>query len=420
MKLLAITVFLLLASAPAWAADTTPLATIAKFEASGDSPPSIPASVIASIGAAGPEAPGWPGGDPPTDFRSGGIIDPSIPALPPSPSSVTPEGGAAPVSVAVSSQGGVLDRPFSWAYAQLITSMRGHVEAQIGRTRDMVQTYLSPLLVLAAIALAIRAFFANAEASALLRFILHLCVVVPLLAVGSVWYHDYVFAPVMDFPSWWQTYIINSIGYTIVDPGNPGSLLDRVYLDTGVVGERIWQATPWGIHSIYIALQLVGARFVCIASLCGLFLPQAILSLLSMIALMIGMLFLPCLMFHASAAIFWAWVWTVVSLLVSKLAIDIVIGMFSAAMVNLLAAITVTGTPNTDIPGFWGAAIVMVLMGFSVRYVPSLIHNIAGRVTVGMEGAARQMSAGPMRDAVTSAAAAMGGAATRGLARGLA
>jgi 4-amino-4-deoxy-L-arabinose transferase-like glycosyltransferase len=219
----------------------------------------------------------------------------------------------------------------------------------------------------------------------------------------------------MDFPSWWQSYIINSAGYQVLDPGNPGSLLDRVYLDTGAIGDRIWHDTPWGIHSLYIALQLVGARLVCIGSLCGLFLPQAVLSFLSMIALMIGPVFLPCLMFQAASAFFWGWVWTVASLLASKLAIDIVIGMFSGIMVKLISAIAITGTPNTDIPGFWGAAIVMVLMGFSVRYVPQMVQAIGARVSVGMTEAANQISAGPMRDAMTKAATVMAGGVSRGL-----
>jgi len=223
----------------------------------------------------------------------------------------------------------------------------------------------------------------------------------------------------MDFPSWWQTYILSAIGYQVVDPGNPGSLLDRVYLDTGVISDSIWKSTPWGLHSIYIALQLFGARLVCIATLCALFITQAVLSFLAMIALMLGPLCIPFLMFTYTRGLFGGWVWATWSLLFSKFAVDIVIGMFAGVMAKLISAVSITGTPNTDLVGFWGCAIVMALMGFSVRYVPMLVQSITTRGTVAMNSVAHHMSAGPMRNAVTSGASIAAGAPTRGLAKGV-
>lgn len=77
--------------------------------------------------------------------------------------------------------------------------------------------------------------------------------------------------------------------------------------------------------------------------------------------------------------------------------------MYSNVMNALIAALAVTGTADNDLVSFWGAAIVMVLLGFSAAYVPALVSRIGTGVTVSMASASYYMSAGPVRDGVTRA-----------------
>jgi hypothetical protein len=72
--------------------------------------------------------------------------------------SIEGTGGQAALA-SVSSQGGKLDRPFTWAYDKLITNTQAIVSAEIQQTQQMALTYISPLLIIAVIAIGIRVMY---------------------------------------------------------------------------------------------------------------------------------------------------------------------------------------------------------------------------------------------------------------------
>lgn len=299
---------------------------------------------------------------------------------------------------AVSSQSGPLDHPFEWAYQQLITSTQQTFNTEITQMQTMVSSYLGPLLALALIATGMRVMLGRYLVDRFAAFVLKVCIVMPFVAIGSYWYQEFVVDPVMYWPTWWQQYIINSTGYQL-NTVSPAAMFDHVYLATYATEMKIWAATPWSLHAFWVVLALFTARVIIDLSLAALFLAFAILTFLSLVTLVLGPVCVPFLLFERTAPFFRAWVDVVATLLLAMLAIDIVLVFFMAIMNNLMQALQVTGTPQTDVPGFWGCAIVMAMMGWSVRYVPRLVERIGSGVIVSLDSASYHMSGGAVRDA---------------------
>jgi type IV secretory pathway VirB6-like protein len=204
---------------------------------------------------------------------------------------------------------------------------------------------------------------------------------------------------------WWQQYLTNSSGVQLTG-SSPAGMLDWVYNTTYSTEAAIWLATPWSFHAVEVAIALVVARTIIVLSLAAMFTSYAMLTLLAMVLLILGPVFIPFALFSATVFVFRSWVWATATLVLSMLAIDILLSLFMAVMTALMQALVVSGTPQTDIPSFWGAAIVMGILGWSVHYVPRLIERIGSGVSVGLESAAYQMSGGPFRAAAMRVASA--------------
>jgi type IV secretory pathway VirB6-like protein len=236
----------------------------------------------------------------------------------------------------------------------------------------------------------------------LTSFVLRLCVVIPLIAVGSTYYQKYVIDPVLGFPSWWQTYLLNSSGPQPVVGASPASIFDDVYVGTWATSRRIWASVPWSFHSFEIALELAVAQAVIVLSLAAMFAAFAILTILTLIALILGPIVIPFLLFQRTQLVFWSWLWVTVTLLLSMFAIDIIVVLFATVSSQLIAALALTGTPDTDLPGFWGAALVFFLMGCTTVFVPRMVERVGGGVSVGLDSVRHHMTLGPVRNAATN------------------
>jgi hypothetical protein len=298
---------------------------------------------------------------------------------------------------AVSSTASVLSSPFKWAYDQLITSTQQTVKSDITNLQTAVGTYSSLLLTLALVAMGIRLLFGQFIVDRYARFVLKACWVMPFIAVGSSLYQTYVVDPVMGLPSWWQGYLTTTSGYQNTG-SSPAALFDWVYNTTYAVEGQIWNSTPWSFGAIEVAIALFGAQIVIMLSLAALFTAYAMLTLLALVMLIIGPVCIPFVLFEETSPLFRGWVWATVTLVLSMLAIDILLSLYATIMMALMKALAVTGTPQTDLPGFWGCALVMGILGWSARYVPRVMERIGSGVSVGLDHASYHMSAGPYRE----------------------
>ena len=308
------------------------------------------------------------------------------------------DGSASSDLPAVSENVGPLAKPFSWAYDQLIGSTQQIAKDDIYQLQTAVSTYADGLITLALVCLGIRSLLGRYIIDRYAKFVLTVCILIPFIAVGSPLYQSYVVDPVMGLPSWWQGYLGSSDGVQLTG-SNPAGMLDHVYNQTYVVMTAILKATPLSFYLIVVAIALEAAWIVIVLSLTAIFVAYAILTLLALIMLVIGPVCIPFVLFAATSFIFRGWIIATATLVLSMLAVDIVLTFFLGIMTKLMSALTVTGTATTDMPSFYGAALILGIMGFATRYVPRLVERIGGGVGVSMEYAAHHMSGGPMRSA---------------------
>jgi hypothetical protein len=319
-----------------------------------------------------------------TDGLSVSTVDPGTPGA--------PTGTLPPVN----STPGALSLPFTWVYNQVITATQQEVTGDIGSVQTMVGHYLLPLAVLSLVVLLLRMLFGRYLIDHAAAWVARLALVVPLVAAGSTLYTQFVVQPVFGFPQWWAQYIAPAGGqFTLSSPAAP---FDQVYTATAATEQKIWSEAHGLVDDIKVAVGDVAAWLLISLSLGALFIPFAVLTLLSDVLVVLGPILIPFALFQRTAFLFWNWVWATATVLLSLFAIDIVLVMYSNVMNALVTALGVTGTADNDMVGFWGASLVMVLLGFSAAYVPSLVSRIGTGVAVSMASASYFMSAGPVRD----------------------
>jgi hypothetical protein len=65
-------------------------------------------------------------------------------------------------------------------------------------------------------------------------------------------------------------------------------------------------------------------------------------------------------------------------------------------------------SPNTDLPGFAGMAIVLVIMGYSMTHLARLVERVGGGVTIGLDSAGYWMRGQALADAARLASRTAG------------
>jgi hypothetical protein len=312
-------------------------------------------------------------------------VDPSMPGA--------PTGTLPPVTSAP----GALSLPFTWVYNQVIAVTQQEVSGDIGAAQVMVNHFLLPLAVLSLVVLLLRMLFGRYLIGHAAAWVAKLALVVPLVAAGSTLYTQFVVQPVFGLPQWWAQYVVPTGGQ--FTPASPAAIFDQVYAATAATEQKIWSEAHGLIDDIKVAVGEAAAKLLIILSLGALFIPFAVLTLLSDVLVVLGPVLIPFALFQRTAFLFWNWIWATATVLLSLFAIDIVLAMYSNVMNALVQSMSTTGTADNDMVSFWGAALVMVLLGFSAAYVPALVARIGTGVTVSMAAASYWMSAGPVRDA---------------------
>ena len=297
----------------------------------------------------------------------------------------------------VSAQPGVLSTPFTWTWQQVITATQQNVTNDINQMQAMVGTYIFPLVTLALVSLLIRMLWGRYLIDHAAAWVAKLAIVVPLVAAGSSLYTQFVVGPVFGFPAWFQQYAVSPTAGGF-NASSPAAIFDQVYTSTASTSQKIWTETHGLINDVETAIGLLAVKAMINLSLAALFIPFVVLTLLSMVAAILGPILIPFALFRETAFVFRNWIWAMATIVLSLFAIDIVLAMYANVMTMLIQSMAVSGTADNDLVGFWGAAVVMMLLGFSAAYVPALVSRIGSGVSVSMASAAYYMSAGPLRN----------------------
>ena len=272
----------------------------------------------------------------------------------------------------------------------------------------MVQHYFPILLALAIAVLGYRTMIGRMEAGELLSFIIYAVFIAAFVAVGSTFYNTYVLQPVIGLPGWWQSWITQGVGGAGGGPATPVTLLDGIYNAIfAAINKMAASASPapwnWG-HDFFIFLVGLIAWWTADIGLWLMFAAVWTTTILSYVMLIVGPVVIPFGLFRGTRQIMLSWVWGLGSLLASLFMSSILLALWQSQLVTLLGVASLTGTPDTDAPGFFQLGFVVLVMGATVPTTAVLAGwMFGGAIDGGLERASYHLSGASARDGALAA-----------------
>jgi type IV secretory pathway VirB2 component (pilin) len=318
----------------------------------------------------------------PMTFGDGTSLTAGSPASPPS-------GAPSPSSL-----------PFQWVYNQVINGIMGQVDTSIQTVESIVSGPATTILALAIAVMGIMTLFGNMDMPVFISFALRAAIVMAFIQVGNTFYTQWVEGFVLGLPD----YFANAFSLTGVG-GSPAQLFDGVM--NGWVADvlAVWHAAPWSFHAFFIVMALaVVTVVIVIPALVAMFTVFLISTFLFLVMLTIGPLMILGLLFRTTHRFLHGYVNVMVTGAIFALVVDIVLGIFSSILTQVMANFTPSGSPDTDLPGLFGLAITMLITGFTMARLPRLVEAIGGGVAVSMDTAGRFVSGGFAADAAGAGA----------------
>ena len=296
-------------------------------------------------------------------------------------------------TVASGAAGALSLHPFTWAYNALIANVISQVNTSINQVETLASTPLTGVLVLMVIITGVHTMTGRISFAEYKSRILRTAFVVALVAPGSTYFTNWVEAPVLGLPAYFATQFTNAPMTTNGTAPSAATVLDAVFDATATNATRIWSATPW-VRMPYVALVLAVVLVISAVSLTVVFLVFGVLTLLTLIMLCMAPVFILALLFRELDRFFRGFVDVMVTLLISLLAVDIVLGFFETVMLQLENSVYPGGQNYTDAMGMVGQAIVLGIMGYSIKYLTRLIERIGGGVSIALDQVGYAMRGG--------------------------
>lgn len=312
---------------------------------------------------------------------------------------VTPAAGAA--TTASGAAGSLSLHPFTWAYNALIANVINQVNTSINQVETLASTPLTGVLVLMVIITGVHTMTGRISFAEYKSRILRTAFVVALVAPGSTFFTNWVEAPVLGLPAYFAMQFTDAPMTTNGTTPSAATVLDAVFDATAANATRIWSATPW-VRMPYIALVLAVVLIISAVSLTVVFLVFGVLTLLTLIMLCMAPIFILALLFRELDRFFRGFVDVMVTLLVSLLAVDIILGFFETVMLQLENSVYPGGQNYTDAMGMVGQTIVLGIMGYSIKYLTRLIERIGGGVSIALDQVGYAMRGGFLQTAAVT------------------
>jgi len=322
-------------------------------------------------------------------------------------SATTAPGADGGVTAGTAGGASPLDRPFEWTYQQLITGVIGQVNTSINQVETMANGPLSAMLALAVIVLGISTLMGRMPIAEFKSRILRMAFVIALVAPGNTLYQNWVEGAVLGLPA----YFANSLNQSSAvqsAASAPAQMFDAVYNVTWADALHIWHETPWSLKALFVAVALVIVAAVIVGALISMFFVFAAITFLTLVMMCVGPIFILALLFRELDRFLRGFVDVIVTLLIMLLIIDIVLGFFMTIMINLMGTFAPGSSPNTDLPGFAGMAIVLVIMGYSMTHLARLVERVGGGVTIALDSAGYWMRGQALADAARLASRTAG------------
>lgn len=290
--------------------------------------------------------------------------------------------------------------PFEWVYDQVTNAIMGQVDISVQTVESIVSGPATAVLALAIAIMGIMTLFGNMDMPVFLSFAVRAAIVMAFIQVGNTYYGNWIEQFVLGLPSYFaDAFSLTGVG------GSPAQLFDGVM--NGWVADclGVWHSTPLGFHAIFIGVALALATLlIVVPSLVAMFTVFMISTFLLLVMLTIGPLMIIGLLFRTTHRFLHGYVNVMVTGIIFALVVDIVLGIFSSILTQVMANFTPSGSPDTDLPGLFGLSITMLITGFSMARLPRLVEAIGGGVAVSMDTAGRFVAGGFAADAAGAAA----------------
>jgi hypothetical protein len=291
-------------------------------------------------------------------------------------------------------------QPFQWVYTQVINGIMGQVDTSIQTVESIASGPATTVLALAIAIMGIMTLFGNMDMPVFLSFAVRAAIVMAFIQVGNTYYSNWIEQFVLGLPD----YFANAFSLTGVG-GNPAQLFDGVMNGWVANALSVWHSTPLSFHAVFIGVGLALATLlIVVPSLTAMFTVFMISTFLLLVMLTIGPLMILALLFRTTHRFLHGYVNVMVTGIIFALVVDIVLGIFSSILTQVMANFTPSGSPDTDLPGLFGLAITMLITGFSMARLPRLVEAIGGGVAVSMDTAGRFVAGGFAADAAGAAA----------------
>lgn len=340
----------------------------------------------------------------------GGVAGVTIGSGSPEPSAT----GGGSATVAITSVPQPLSQIFSFEWNEMVTNTQANVEGEVEAMQSMVASWLPFLYGLAGMALGLRWWLGDADINDAMRFVIRICIIVPMVAIGSPLYDQLILQPLIQWPGWWQSWVLQGIGGAGGGLQTPVSELDQIYNSVTSAGDAMAAtASLWSpAHALGIFFTSTISDFVAFAGCAMMFLSKAGSTIGAFVVAVVGPIILPFAVFQTTRRMAFAWIGILGTFLLTMLATDILLALYQQNFTDLLNAMTITGTPDTDKPSVISLAMMVFVIGASVVVVAGAMAGIGGGVSVVRAGsAARWLSGEPVKDTIESGARAAGKAA---------
>ena len=291
--------------------------------------------------------------------------------------------------------------PFEWVYNQVIKGILGQINTSIQTVETITSKPATAVLALAIAIMGVMTLFGNMDMAVFLSFAIRAAIVMAFIQVGNTYYRDWIEAFVLGLPDYFaQAFSLTGSG------GAPQQLFDGVLNGWTADALSVWHSSPWSFKAIFIGFCLAAATvLIVIPSLVAMFTVFLISSFLLMVMLAIGPLMILALLFRTTHRFLHGYVNVMVTGAIFALVVDIVLGIFSSTLTQVMANFKPSGSPDTDLPGIFGLAIVILVTGLSMGRLPRLVEAIGGGVAVSMDTAGRMMAGGFAKDIAEAGAA---------------
>ncbi len=309
--------------------------------------------------------------------------------------------GSSPISPPAASPS-ASSLPFQWVYNTVINGIMGQVDTSIQTVESLVSGPATTVLALAIAIMGIMTLFGNMDMTVFISFAIRAAIVMAFIQVGNTYYSQWIEGFVLGLPD----YFANAFSLT-GSGGSPSQLFDGAMNGWVADALSVWHSAPWTFKAIFIGLILaLTTILIVIPSLVAMFTVWMISTFLLLVMLTIGPLMILALLFRTTHRFLHGYVNVMVTGIIFALVVDIVLGIFSSILTQVMGMFTPTGSPDTDLPGIFGIAVTMLITGLSMGRLPRMVEAIGGGVAVSMDTAGRFVAGGFAADAAGAAAGA--------------